>query len=88
MFEADSIPLFYQIATLLVHAGYMRGQYDEIGPIFPGRGNQDLDPGMLADVTTTSPSEVAPTPEEFIRRLEDFGALQRQRHGLEIETTA
>jgi nucleotide-binding universal stress UspA family protein len=45
-------------------------------------------PICLAGATTTSPSEIAPTPEEFTRKLEEFWSQQAQKRGLEIETAA
>lgn len=43
-------------------------------------------PVCFAGVTTGAPSEVAHTPAEYKRKLEEFGTRQSQLHGIPIET--
>lgn len=45
-------------------------------------------PLCIVGVTAETPTEVAHTPAEFRKRLEDFGAAQSKTHGLQIEAAA
>jgi len=45
-------------------------------------------PVLFVGVTAETPTEVAHTPQEFARKLAEFGASQSAAHGLEIETAA
>lgn len=45
-------------------------------------------PVTFVGVTSTAPSEVARTPEEYSARLTQFGADQAEKHGLSVATAA
>lgn len=45
-------------------------------------------PLCFVGVTAETPTEVAHTPEEYRRKLNEFGATQANKHGLDIQTMA
>ena len=45
-------------------------------------------PISFVGVTAETPTEVAHTPSEFAEKLRAFGAMQSQRHDLNIDTAA
>jgi nucleotide-binding universal stress UspA family protein len=45
-------------------------------------------PVCYVGVTTSAPGQVAHTPAEFARKLEQFGKAEAERHGLQAATSA
>jgi nucleotide-binding universal stress UspA family protein len=45
-------------------------------------------PVCYVGVTTETPSEVAHTPQEFAKKLEEFGQQQAAKHGIEASAAA
>lgn len=45
-------------------------------------------PICYVSITTSQPSVVAHTPEEFAQKLENFGKAQADKHGVDVTTMA
>ena len=45
-------------------------------------------PICYVGVAAAAPGQVAHTPEEFAKKLEQFGAAQAEKHGIEVTTKA